>query len=105
VVVLRYYDDLSEAAIASVLGISVGTMKSTLSRALEQLRAELETQEDARTIEWMSASARILQMSTRSRSQMRRQWELALRGPNAVMNACAASRSAVLSPQCWWQVR
>lgn len=44
-VVLRYYDDLSEAAIASVLGISVGTVKSTLSRALEQLRAELETQE------------------------------------------------------------
>ena len=45
VVVLRYYDDLSEAAIASVLGISVGTVKSTLSRAIEQLRAELETQE------------------------------------------------------------
>lgn len=47
VVVLRYYDDLSEAAIASVLGISVGTVKSTLSRALEQLRAELETLEGA----------------------------------------------------------
>ena len=45
VVVLRYYDDMPEAAIASVLGISVGTVKSTLSRALEQLRAELETQE------------------------------------------------------------
>ena len=47
VVVLRYYDDLSEAAIASVLGISVGTVKSTLSRALEQLRAVLETQGNA----------------------------------------------------------
>ena len=47
VVVLRFYDDMSEAAIATVLGISVGTVKSTLSRALEQLRAELETQEDA----------------------------------------------------------
>lgn len=47
VVVLRYYDDMPEAAIASVLGISLGTVKSTLSRALEQLRAELETQEDA----------------------------------------------------------
>ena len=45
VVVLRYYDDMSEAAIASVLGISVGTVKSTLSRALEQLRGDFETQE------------------------------------------------------------
>ncbi len=47
VIVLRFYDDLSEAAIASVLGISVGTVKSTLSRALEQLRVALEAQEDA----------------------------------------------------------
>ncbi len=46
VVVLRFYDDMSEAAIASALGVSVGTVKSTLSRALEQLRAELETQEE-----------------------------------------------------------
>ena len=42
-VVLRYYDDLPEARIAEVLGVSVGTVKSTLSRALEQLRAELGT--------------------------------------------------------------
>lgn len=47
VVVLRYYDDLPEAEIAAVLGISVGTVKSTLSRALEQLRSELGTQEGA----------------------------------------------------------
>lgn len=40
VVVLRYYDDLPEAEIARVLGINLGTVKSTLSRALEQLRAE-----------------------------------------------------------------
>lgn len=46
-IVLRYYDDMSEASISAVLGISVGTVKSTLSRALEQLRAELETQEGA----------------------------------------------------------
>ena len=44
VVVLRFYDDLTEARIAEVLGISTGTVKSQLSRALEQLRAELGTQ-------------------------------------------------------------
>lgn len=42
VVVLRFYDDLSEQSIADVLGISVGTVKSQLSRALEQLRHDLE---------------------------------------------------------------
>lgn len=45
VIVLRFYDDLPEAEIASVLGIGVGTVKSTLSRAIEQLRAELGTLE------------------------------------------------------------
>jgi RNA polymerase sigma-70 factor (sigma-E family) len=45
VVVLRFYDDLSEARIAEVLGINAGTVKSTLSRALEQLRADLGTLE------------------------------------------------------------
>ncbi|GGV11877.1 RNA polymerase sigma-E factor [Kitasatospora herbaricolor] len=39
VVVLRYYGDLSEARIAAELGIAVGTVKSTLHRALAKLRA------------------------------------------------------------------
>ena len=47
VVVLRFYDDLPEARIADLLGVSVGTVKSQLSRALEQLRADLGTQEEA----------------------------------------------------------
>jgi len=39
VVVLRYFDDCSEAEIAQVLGCSTGTVKSRASRALAALRA------------------------------------------------------------------
>lgn len=38
IVVLRYFDDYTEAQTAECLGISVGTVKSTCSRALAQLR-------------------------------------------------------------------
>lgn len=41
VVVLRFYEDQSIEAIADLMGCAVGTVKSQLSRALEQLRAEL----------------------------------------------------------------
>ena len=43
VVVLRYYVDLSEQAVADLLDLSVGTVKSTASRGLAALRAELAT--------------------------------------------------------------
>jgi RNA polymerase sigma-70 factor (sigma-E family) len=42
VVVLRYFEDLSEAQIAAELGIAVGTVKSTLFRALGKLRVSTE---------------------------------------------------------------
>lgn len=38
VLVLRYFDDLSEADTARLVGCSVGTVKSTASRALARLR-------------------------------------------------------------------
>ena len=40
VVVLRYYCDLSEQDTAATLGLPVGTVKSTCSRALARLRVE-----------------------------------------------------------------
>ncbi len=40
-VVLRYYEDLSEAQTAEVLRCPVGTVKSLVSRGLAQLRAEM----------------------------------------------------------------
>lgn len=45
VVVLRFYEDLSLREIATTLDISEGTVKSQLSRGLEQLRAVLGDQE------------------------------------------------------------
>ncbi|WP_327030136.1 SigE family RNA polymerase sigma factor [Micromonospora sp. NBC_01740] len=38
--VLRYYEDLPDAEIADILGCAVGTVRSSISRALATLRAE-----------------------------------------------------------------
>ncbi len=45
-VVLRYYEDLSEMQTAEVLGVSVGTVKSAVSRALAKLREDAQLASD-----------------------------------------------------------
>jgi RNA polymerase sigma factor (sigma-70 family) len=42
VIVLRYYEGLSETEIAATLGCPAGTVKSLASRALRQLRKQIE---------------------------------------------------------------
>ena len=42
VIVLRYYEQLSEREIADALGCSVGTVKSTAHRALRSLRGRVD---------------------------------------------------------------
>ena len=46
-IVLRFYEDLSEADTAEALGMPPGTVKSTVSRGLERLRQELPDDERA----------------------------------------------------------
>jgi RNA polymerase sigma-70 factor (sigma-E family) len=48
-VMLRYYEDMSEAEIAEALGVSVGTVKSTVSRAVARLRDDTELENDFST--------------------------------------------------------
>jgi len=43
-IVLRFYDDLPNAAIADVLGCSVGTVRSHISHALSALRIDIASE-------------------------------------------------------------
>lgn len=45
VIVLRFYDDMSEAATAATLGMRIGTVKSQTSRGLSRLRVLLSQEE------------------------------------------------------------
>jgi RNA polymerase sigma-70 factor (sigma-E family) len=44
-IVLRYYEDLTEAQTAEVLGCAPGTVKSLVSRGIDKLRSELRGSE------------------------------------------------------------
>jgi RNA polymerase sigma-70 factor (sigma-E family) len=46
VLVLRYFEDLSEAQVAVAMGCSVGTVKSTTSRALTRLQTHMSTPQE-----------------------------------------------------------
>ena len=48
VLVLRFYEDLSEAEIARVLGCTTGTVQSQLSRGLARLRERMPTEPQTR---------------------------------------------------------
>jgi RNA polymerase sigma factor (sigma-70 family) len=41
-VVLRFFEDMTEAEVADILGVSQGTVKSTVSRAVAKLRMDAE---------------------------------------------------------------
>jgi RNA polymerase sigma-70 factor (sigma-E family) len=41
---LRYYDDMTEAEVAEALGVSLGTVKSTVARAVAKLRIDADLQ-------------------------------------------------------------
>jgi RNA polymerase sigma-70 factor, sigma-E family len=48
-IMLRYYEDMTEPEIAEALGISIGTVKSTVSRAMAKLRGDLAVPSDSRS--------------------------------------------------------
>ncbi|HWF16966.1 MAG TPA: sigma-70 family RNA polymerase sigma factor, partial [Acidimicrobiales bacterium] len=60
--VLRYFEDMSEAEVASAMGCSLGTVKSTTSRALDRVREAIERSD-------VSATRDDGQATTRARAQ------------------------------------
>jgi RNA polymerase sigma factor (sigma-70 family) len=54
VVVLRFFEDLTERQTADALGVTVGTVKSQTSRALATLRIDPVLRVDARHVEELS---------------------------------------------------
>ena len=55
-VMLRYFEDMTEPEIAAALGISLGTVKSTVSRAMAKLRIDAELGEDSGALQFGRAT-------------------------------------------------
>jgi RNA polymerase sigma-70 factor (sigma-E family) len=49
VIVLRFYEDLTEDAVAEALGVSIGTVKSQTFKALQRLRVSPHMSDEMRT--------------------------------------------------------
>jgi RNA polymerase sigma factor (sigma-70 family) len=58
-VMLRYFEDMTEPEIAAALGISLGTVKSTVSRAVAKLRDDALLREDGDALTLPPFRARI----------------------------------------------
>jgi len=56
-VMLRYFEDMTESEIAATLGISLGTVKSTVSRAVARLRIDAELEKDSGALSAVIAKA------------------------------------------------
>jgi RNA polymerase sigma-70 factor (sigma-E family) len=67
-VMLRFYDDMTEPEVAAALGVSVGTVKSTVARAVAKLRQDAELGADS---ELERASSQIRQPRGLTRSGYR----------------------------------
>ena len=68
-VMLRFYDDMTEPEVAAALGVSVGTVKSTVARAVAKLRKDAELGADS----WLGPRGVSLDMS-RPGGVMRRRY-------------------------------
>ena len=52
-VMLRYYDDMTEPQVAAAIGMTVGTVKSTVARAVAKLREDEELRADTAGGSWV----------------------------------------------------